>query len=212
VGGQYNFVAMAHALEGGRSILLVRSTRGAGRKLQSNVVAAYASTTIPRHLRDLVITEYGIAELRGRTNEQVAMALIEVADARFQARLLSDGRRAGAVAPNYRLPEAARHNTLEVLEGVLAPYRSQGLFPAFPFGTDFTPDEIVLIKALQYLKSVAERERFPRLAPVSLSRAVQVPDAARQYLARLQLEHPRGMRERIMQRAVVYALGAVDAI
>jgi len=27
VGGQYNFVAMAHALAGGRSILLLRSTR-----------------------------------------------------------------------------------------------------------------------------------------------------------------------------------------
>src|SRR5207302_3517792 len=90
VGGQYNFVAMAHALEDGRSILSIRSTHGEGRKLRSNVVASYGSTTIPRHLRDVVVTEYGIAALRGQTDERVATALIEIADSRFQDRLLHD--------------------------------------------------------------------------------------------------------------------------
>src|SRR5256885_13925065 len=88
VGGQYNFVAMAHALEDGRSILMIRSTRKADGKVQSNIRWSYGSTTIPRQLRDFVVTEYGIADLRGRTDEQVATALIEIADSRFQDELL----------------------------------------------------------------------------------------------------------------------------
>jgi acyl-CoA hydrolase len=41
IGGQYNFVAMAHALKDGRLIMMVRSTRGAGKKLRSNIVFNY---------------------------------------------------------------------------------------------------------------------------------------------------------------------------
>ena len=66
VGGQYNFVAMAHALPGARSMLCVRSTRRKDGRLSSNIVTSYGHCTIPRHLRDIAITEYGIADLRGR--------------------------------------------------------------------------------------------------------------------------------------------------
>ena len=64
VGGQYNFVAMAHALAGGRSALLLRATRSRGSRVESNIRFNYGHTTIPRHLRDIYITEYGIADLR----------------------------------------------------------------------------------------------------------------------------------------------------
>src|SRR5204863_1289145 len=37
VGGQYNFVAMAHALEDGRSIMMIRSTQDKDGKLSSNI-------------------------------------------------------------------------------------------------------------------------------------------------------------------------------
>ncbi len=92
VGGQYNFVAMAHALEDGRSILMIRSTRTMGGKVQSNILRSYGSTTIPHQLRDLVVTEYGIADLRGRTDQEVATALLEIADSRFQEGLLEATR------------------------------------------------------------------------------------------------------------------------
>lgn len=59
VGGQYNFVAQAHELEGARSILMLRSWRESGGEVSSNIVWQYAHTTIPRHLRDMVVTEYG---------------------------------------------------------------------------------------------------------------------------------------------------------
>ena len=75
VGGQYNFVAMAHELPGARSILMLRSTRSKGGKTTSNIVANYGHITIPRHLRDIVITEYGIAELQGKSIYQRVMEL-----------------------------------------------------------------------------------------------------------------------------------------
>src|SRR5256886_15387602 len=59
VGGQYNFVAQAFALQGARSILTVESTRQAGSRALSNIRWSYGHETIPRHLRDIVITEYG---------------------------------------------------------------------------------------------------------------------------------------------------------
>src|SRR4249919_3662832 len=65
IGGQYNFVAMAHALRDGRSVLLFRATRDAGGRVRSSVLWNYGHCSIPRHLRDVAINEYGIADLRG---------------------------------------------------------------------------------------------------------------------------------------------------
>src|ERR1043165_7076723 len=89
VGGQYNFVAMAHQLLTGRSILMVRAVRDAGGKPSSNVVFNYGHSTISRHLRDIVITEYGIADLRSKTDSAIIKALLDVADSRFQEGLLA---------------------------------------------------------------------------------------------------------------------------
>src|SRR6266566_7597774 len=61
VGGQYNFVAQAFALQGARSILTVETTPQAGARTQSNIRWSYGHETIPRHLRDVIITEYGVA-------------------------------------------------------------------------------------------------------------------------------------------------------
>jgi acyl-CoA hydrolase len=82
VGGQYNFVAQGHALEGGRSILLLRSWREAGGEVSSNLFWTYGHCTIPRHLRDIVVTEYGIADLRGQTDSEVIARLLAISDSR----------------------------------------------------------------------------------------------------------------------------------
>ena len=81
VGGQYNFVAMAHALPDGRSVILARSTRGAGRALESNIVWDYGSLTIPRHLRDVVVTEYGVADLRESALNKVREGVMSLEEA-----------------------------------------------------------------------------------------------------------------------------------
>jgi acyl-CoA hydrolase len=62
VGGQYNFVSMAHALPSGRSILNLRSTRKTGKGETSSIVWNYGHMTIPRHLRDIVVTELSVTQ------------------------------------------------------------------------------------------------------------------------------------------------------
>ncbi len=50
------------------------------------------------------------------------------------------------VGDHYRIPDVCRRNQPERLETILAPLRQRGLFEQFPFGTDFTPEEVVLEK------------------------------------------------------------------
>jgi acyl-CoA hydrolase len=212
VGGQYNFVTMAHALEDGRAILLIRSTREEHGRLHSNIRGTYGSTTIPRHLRDIVITEYGIADLRGRTDQEVATALVQIADSRFQQELVQEAQRAGKIDKRYRIPDQWRSNRPERLEAVLAPHRARGLFQPFPFGTDLTPEEVVLKQALERLKWMATHKRPSRLRVNQFAKLVIVPESARAYLERMGLEAPRTLKQRLLQRALVYALASIDAI
>ncbi len=59
VGGQYNFVAQAFEIPGARSVLTVEATRPEKAGSVSNIRWNYGHTTIPRHLRDIIVTEYG---------------------------------------------------------------------------------------------------------------------------------------------------------
>jgi hypothetical protein len=212
VGGQYNFVAMAHELEDGRSILMIRSTTEEKGKIRSSIRWNYGHVTIPRHLRDIVVTEYGIADLRGRSDEELIAALLEITDSRFQDELLTEAKRAGKIRKDYRIPDYARRNQPERLEKILAPYRKRKLFQLFPFGTDLTEEEVTLRKALLHLKQISEghKLRVPRLA--ELRKTVAIPDRALPYLERMELRCPRSIKERLLQRALVYALASVDAI
>jgi acyl-CoA hydrolase len=212
VGGQYNFVAMAHALEDGRSILMIRATAEDDGKTKSNVRWSYGHATIPRHLRDLIVTEYGIADLRGRTDQEVATALIEIADVRFQDELLTEAQRAGKVSEDYRIPDIFHANRPEWPSKVLAPFSDRGLFEQFPFGTELTEEELVLKKALTFLRRTLKGQELHVPEPDEIRKTIAVPDTARRYLERMGLDHPQDAREMLMQRAVVYALASVDAI
>jgi len=139
VGGQYNFVAMAHPLEDARSILQVRSTRTkSGGGTVSNLVYNYGHTTIPRHLRDMVVTDHGIADLRAKTDGEVIEALLAIADSRFQDELREHAQRAGKLDASYEIPVQHRDNRPESYRAVLASFRERGFFPAYPFGSDLT--------------------------------------------------------------------------
>jgi acyl-CoA hydrolase len=165
VGGQYNFVAQAFALEDARSIICVNATRGFGTKTLSNIRWAYGHTTIPRHLRDIVVTEYGVADLRGKSDEDVIAAMLSVTDSRFQDELLREAKKNGKISKDYEIPAAFRNNTPERIEQALGAAKQRGLLPDFPFGTDFTETELRLIPALQILKqkSVAPLQLIPLL-------------------------------------------------
>jgi acyl-CoA hydrolase len=205
VGGQYNFVAMAHELERSRSILCLRATREAAGRTESNIVFNYGHVTIPRHLRDIAITEYGVADLRGRTDAEIAAALIAIADARFQEGLVASAKAAGKLPRDWRIPQHALQNTPERLAASLAPLSANGLLPMFPLGTDFDADEQRLIPALQWLKRTGAswRGRFSLAAALA---GVAPNEAEERALARMDLAVPRSVKERLLRRVVALAL------
>jgi len=86
-GGQMDFVRAANRAPEGRSIIALPSTSRDGK--HSRIVARLADgvVTTPRADADCVVTEHGIADLRGRTLAERARALISVADPAFRAEL-----------------------------------------------------------------------------------------------------------------------------
>lgn len=159
VGGQYNFVAQAFALEDARSIIMLRATRETGNRMVSNIVWNYGHTTIPRHLRDIVVTEYGIADLRGKKDGDVIAALLAITDSRFQDELLTQAKTAGKVAADYSIPAQARNNEPARIKASLGKAHQAGRLSDFPFGSDFTDVERALLPALAKLKSATSRKR-----------------------------------------------------
>ena len=208
VGGQYNFVAMAHELPGAHSILMLRSTRTKGGQVSSNIVEKYGNITIPRHLRDIVVTEYGIADLRGKSDSEVIAALLNITDSRFQDELLAQAKQSGKIPASHEIAPAFRSNRPERLASALAVHQDKGYFPAFPFGTDFTPEELVLGKAL---KSMKAKLAGPAAVAKALVHAVDIgqpPPAAAPYLERMQLDKPDNIKDRLAQRLIVAELKA----
>jgi acyl-CoA hydrolase len=204
VGGQYNFVAMAHALPDARSVLCVRATRRKDGRLASNIVTSYGHTTIARHLRDLVITEYGVADLRGKTDSECVAAMLDIADSRFQDALLAEAKRARKIAADYRIPDARRHNRPELLERAFEAPRRAGLFSEFPFGTDLTRDEIELARALRWLKEATAS------TPGKLWALTRAAFARLRHndplLERLALGSPANFNEKLTARLVALAI------
>ena len=203
VGGQYNFVAQAFALKGARSILALEATRQAGAGAQSNIRWNYGHETIPRHLRDVFVTEYGIADVRGQSDADVIAAMLAVADSRFQGELARAAKDAGKLPKSYEIPAAHRENLPERITDALKPAREAGLLPSFPFGSDFTDVEQRLIPALDILQ---DAQRTPlRLLGLLWRGLRRTPDAADQAcLARLGLDRPATFAERAY-RALVSA-------
>ena len=206
VGGQYNFVAMAHALAGGRSVLLLRATRQSAGAVESNILWNYGHTTIPRHLRDVVVTEYGIADLRGKSDEDCIIAMLAITDARFQDKLVDQAKAAGKLHRDFAIPTAWRANTTATIQAVLKRSDLVERFPAFPFGCDFDQTELRLLPALTTLKALSASKW--RLAWIVLRSLVSKPvvNDAQPLLARLDLAHPASLTERITRRLVLAAL------
>jgi acyl-CoA hydrolase len=96
-----------------------------------------------------VVSEYGIADLRGKSDEDVVAAMLGITDSRFQEDLLRRAKDAGKISSNYEIPAQQRSNNPDRIRAALAPARERGLLPPFPLGTDYTPVEQRLLKALE---------------------------------------------------------------
>lgn len=75
VGGAIDYMAAAAASEGGLSIIALQAASGGA----SRIVPSIASPTIPGTLADAIVTEHGVARLKGLTSRQRAEALIAIA-------------------------------------------------------------------------------------------------------------------------------------
>ncbi len=205
VGGQYNFAAQAFALAGARSIITLPATRTSKGKTRSNILWSYGNTTLPRHLRDIIVTEYGVADLRGKTDAEVIAAMLAICDSRFQQDLLDQAKSAGKVAADYQIPAVWRNNLPARINGVFAQAGAAELFPTFPFGTDFDPQEQRLLPVLKHLQGLSHSKlRLAMTAARGLSRGPRAEELAGA-LARLDLASPGSWAERLLQALVAGA-------
>jgi itaconate CoA-transferase len=90
-GGQLDFVRGAYASRGGKSIIAFHSTTGGGQV--SKIVSRLSGpVTTPRTDTHLVVTEYGVANLKGLSSTERANAIIRLAHPEFREVLSAQAR------------------------------------------------------------------------------------------------------------------------
>jgi 4-hydroxybutyrate CoA-transferase len=91
VGGQVDFVRGANNSKGGRAIIALPATAANG--TVSRIVPTLApgqAVTTSRYDVDIVVTEYGVADLKWKTNRERANSLINIAAPEFRDMLRSE--------------------------------------------------------------------------------------------------------------------------
>jgi len=191
---------MSHELPDAISVLMLRSTRISQGKRRSNIVWSHGQLSIPRHLRDIVITEYGIAHLKGKTDEETIKALLNITDSEFQAELLQIAKTNGKIESTYLIPEFAKNNNPKRIHDFIDSYRED--FKPYPFGSDFTPEEEKLSLALIQLKTASKFTLANWLiASFSLKK-----DTFKQELERMGLYKTSGLKQYLFQRLLLKSL------
>ena len=96
-GGQLDFIFGAFNSTGGKGIIALSSTYSDKEgKVKSRIVPALASgsvVTTPRSIVHYVVTEYGIAMLKGKSTWERAEALIEIAHPDFRDELVAEAQK-----------------------------------------------------------------------------------------------------------------------
>jgi GNAT superfamily N-acetyltransferase len=107
IGGQVDFVRGASRSRGGRSIIALRSTaqRGAVSRIRAALEEGAGIVTSRGDVR-YVVTEYGIADLWGKSVRERALALIEIAHPSFRAELLTQAKQRCYVFVDQRVSSA----------------------------------------------------------------------------------------------------------
>ncbi|MBP1765833.1 MAG: acetyl-CoA hydrolase/transferase, partial [Firmicutes bacterium] len=98
-GGQLNFVRGAAMSPGGKSFLAFQSYAalkdGTMTSRISTVLPPGAVVTTPRTDVQFIVTEYGVADLRGQSLSERARALIKIAHPQFREELTADAKKYG---------------------------------------------------------------------------------------------------------------------
>ena len=91
-GGALDFMRGSFDSPGGKSILALHSTAQHG--AVSRIVPKITSlVTDPRMDTEFVVTEYGVANLKGKTTRERALSLIEIAHPKFRDELTEEARK-----------------------------------------------------------------------------------------------------------------------
>lgn len=98
-GGQLDFVMGAYQSRGGRSFICTPSTRtlrdGTVESLITPMLTPGAIVTTPRMATNYIVTEYGAADLKGKSTWERAELLINIAHPDFREGLIKDAERIG---------------------------------------------------------------------------------------------------------------------
>ncbi|MEQ8899521.1 MAG: acetyl-CoA hydrolase/transferase C-terminal domain-containing protein [Roseovarius sp.] len=198
IGGQFNFIEQAFALDGGRALITLPSTRTKKGETVSNIVWEHPHESVPRPYRDIIVTEYGIADLRGQRDEVAIARMLAITDSRFQDDLLEKARSAGKVAKDFTIDPAWRANTPDNLAAWLAPHD----LPDFPFGTDFDAVERRILPALGHLSATQGHKLG--MARLVLS-GITAPKPTEE-MARMGMDAPGSLKSRLEAWALAGAL------
>jgi len=89
IGGQFDYVEAAMHSKGGRSIVALPATAAGGKASRIvRTLSPGAAVTTPRFCVDYIVTEYGVADLRGKGIHARAKALTAIAHPQFREELL----------------------------------------------------------------------------------------------------------------------------
>ena len=102
LGGLGDFVRSARMAEGGRGIVALASTSRDGKRSRIVAGTSRGQVTLSRGDADMVITEWGVADLRYATFEERVHRMIAIADPRFREQSVSH--------PHRRRPESHQGN------------------------------------------------------------------------------------------------------
>ena len=95
------------------------------------------------------------------------------------------------------VPHLSQHQ----LQQKLQPLTAANLLPDFPFGSDFTPEELGIIRILQRMKGNAEHPlQLVKALVTSMTENKDVPAA---WLERLQLDHPETLKEKLLRQLFI---------
>lgn len=108
VSGIPDFVRGANRSKDGKSIIMINAT--AKENTESRIVPMLNNTivTIPREDIRWVVTEFGVANLYGKSIQERALAIISIAHPDFREKLLFEAKKLGMVGSERTLGESVR--------------------------------------------------------------------------------------------------------
>jgi acyl-CoA hydrolase/RimJ/RimL family protein N-acetyltransferase len=109
IGDQVDFLRGAAMSKGGISIIALPSTAKTDKGVKSRIVASLsdgAGLATTRADVDIIITEYGIAELQGKSIYQRVMELAQIAHPKFRHELIEEAKKRGYIFPDQLPPSA----------------------------------------------------------------------------------------------------------